>query len=326
MSILRAILTGALLAFAATGLSAQTTSNRFEFVAIGDMPYNIPRDYQKVDRLIGAINNVKPAFTIHIGDIKSGSTHCSDEIIKKAFDQIQTLDGPVVYTPGDNEWADCHRKKNGGYDPLERLAHLRKLFFADPAKSIGKAPMAVESQATIMADKYATFVENARFVKNGVLFVTVHVVGSNNNLEPRGRKAANDFFDRNAANIAWLNAAFRKARDENLKAVVVAAQASLYDIKQDFPAIPSASGFIDTVKAIEAGSKLFDRPILYVHGDEHRFVIDRMIGTNLKPIPKTKRLQVYGANQVHGVRVIVDPDSPGVFGFIPLIVVENGEY
>ncbi|MGL5445899.1 MAG: hypothetical protein ACRDBL_01145 [Rhabdaerophilum sp.] len=326
MSILRAILSGVMFSVVATGLSAQTASNRFEFVAIGDMPYTLPKDYEKVDRLIGAINAAKPAFTIHIGDIKSGSTHCSDEIIKKAFDQIQTLEGPVVFTPGDNEWTDCHRQSNGSYDPLERLAHLRKLFYVDPAKSIGKAPMAVESQAKIMADTYATFVENARFIKNGVLFVTVHVVGSNNNLEPRDRKAANEFFDRNEANTAWLNAAFKKAKDENLKAVVVAAQANLYDIKQDFPAIPSASGFLDTIKAIEAGSKLFDRPILYVHGDEHRFVIDRMVGTNLKPIAKTKRLQVYGANQVHGVRVTVDPDSPGVFGFIPLIVAENGEY
>lgn len=326
MSILRAALVAGLFACTATGLSAQTTGNRFEFVAIGDMPYSIPKDYEKVDRLIGAINAAKPAFTIHVGDIKSGSTHCSDEIIKKAYDQLQTLEGALIYTPGDNEWTDCHRANNGKYDPLERLAHLRKLFFANPSKSIGKAPMAVESQATVMADKYATYVENARFVKNGVLFVTVHVVGSNNNLEPRDRKAANEFFDRNEANVAWLNAAFKKAKDENLKAVVISAQANLYDIKQDAPSIPSASGFIDTIKAIEAGSKLFDRPILYVHGDEHRFVIDRLVGTNLKPIAKTKRLQVYGATQVHGVRVTVDPDSPGVFGFIPLIIAENGEY
>lgn len=298
----------------------------FSFVAIGDMPYNIPKDYEKVDRLIGAINAAKPAFTIHVGDIKSGSTHCSDEIIRKAYDQLQTIEGALVYTPGDNEWTDCHRANNGKYDPLERLAHLRKLFFADPGKSIGKAPLVVESQAKVMADKFATFVENQRFVKNGVLFITVHAVGSNNNLEPRDRKAANEFFDRNEANVAWLNAGFQKAKDENLKAVVVAAQANLYDIKQDFPAIPSASGFIDTIKAIEAGAKLFDRPILYVHGDEHRFVIDRMVGTNLKPIPKTKRLQVYGASQVHGVLVTVNPNTPGVFGYTPLIAPENGDY
>jgi hypothetical protein len=315
----------AMLAAVATGQQAGA-QEAFSFVAMGDMPYNIPRDYEKVDRLIGVINAAKPAFTIHVGDIKSGSTHCSDEIIKKAFDQIQTIDGPVVYTPGDNEWTDCHRENNGKYDPLERLAHLRKLFFADPNKSIGKAPMAVESQAKVMADKYATFVENQRFVKNGVLFVTAHVVGSNNNLEPRDRKAALEFFDRNEANVAWLNASFKKAKDENLKAVVVAAQANLYDVKQDFPAVPSASGFIDTIKAIEAGAKLFDRPILFIHGDEHRFVVDRMVGTNLKPIPKTKRLQVYGASQVHGVLVSVNPTSPGVFGYTPLIAPENGDY
>ena len=29
---------------------------------------------------------------------------------------------PVVYTPGDNEWTDCHRASAGGYLPTERLA------------------------------------------------------------------------------------------------------------------------------------------------------------------------------------------------------------
>jgi hypothetical protein len=33
---------------------------------------------------------------------------------------------------------------------------------------------------------------------------------------------------------------------------------------------------------------------------------------------------VYGEFDVRAVRVLVDPDSAGVFGFIPLIVPENG--
>ena len=33
---------------------------------------------------------------------------------------------------------------------------------------------------------------------------------------------------------------------------------------------------------------------------------------------------VYGDTLVHAVRVVVDPDSSNVFGFIPLIVPENG--
>jgi hypothetical protein len=298
----------------------------FEFVAIGDMPYNIPKDYEKFDRLIGTINASKPSFTVHVGDIKSGSTACSDENFKKVFDQFQTFDGPLVYTPGDNEWTDCHRQNNGSYEPLERLAKIRSMFFPEIGKSLGRTTMAVESQAQVMADKFSTFVENTRFVKNGVLFVVAHIVGSNNNLEPRDPKAAMEFFARDAANVAWINAAFAKAKAENLKAVVVVSQANPYDIKQEFPAVPSASGFIATIKAIENGSKSFGKPILYIHGDEHRFVIDRMVGTDLKPIPMTTRLQVYGANQVHGVKVSVNPDSPGVFGFTPIIIAENGEF
>ena len=48
----------------------------FEFVAIGDMPYVLPKDYERFDRVIAAINTAKPAFTIHVGDIKSGSSPC----------------------------------------------------------------------------------------------------------------------------------------------------------------------------------------------------------------------------------------------------------
>ncbi len=75
----------------------------FSFVALGDMPYNIPGDYQKFDRLIAAVNRMKPSFTLHVGDIKSGSQPCSDEIFQKTLDQFQTFDGALVYTIGDNE-------------------------------------------------------------------------------------------------------------------------------------------------------------------------------------------------------------------------------
>lgn len=300
----------------------------FQFMAIGDMPYYIPKDYEKFDRLIDKINKeANPAFTIHVGDIKSGSTACSDENFQKVLDRFNRFEAPLVYTPGDNEWTDCHRQNNGSYDPLERLAKVRTMFFPNPSKSLGKTRLDVESQAVVMREKYATYVENARFTMNGVLFVTVHVVGSNNNLEPRDRKAALEYFDRNEANVAWLDAAFEKAHADKLKAVVVMAQADLYDIRQQYPAVPSASGHLDTIKAFERGSKRFGGPILYIHGDEHRFVIDRMVGTNLtKPIPNTIRLQVYGAHQVHGVLVRVEPNTPGVFGFTPFIVPENGDH
>jgi hypothetical protein len=104
----------------------------FSFVALGDQPYNLPDDGIKFDRLIGAVNKLKPAFTLHVGDIKSARIPCSDEVFKQALAQLQTFEGALVYTIGDNEWTDCHRKQAGGFDPRERLTRLRQLFFADP--------------------------------------------------------------------------------------------------------------------------------------------------------------------------------------------------
>ncbi|WP_204303075.1 hypothetical protein, partial [Klebsiella pneumoniae] len=81
-------------------------------------------------------------------------------------------------------------------------------FYADPTRSLGKAPLAIESQARVMAD-FAPYVENTRFEKNGVQFFSVHVVGSNNGFEAQDPAAASEFFARDRANVAWIESSFR---------------------------------------------------------------------------------------------------------------------
>ena len=50
------------------------------FVALGDMPYSLPKDFVRYERLIKAINADQPAFSIFVGDTKSGETPCTDEL------------------------------------------------------------------------------------------------------------------------------------------------------------------------------------------------------------------------------------------------------
>ncbi len=317
-----ALVSGALVA----GASAEEPfagPRAFSFVALGDIPYKIPNDYPRLDRLIGAINQLKPAFSIHVGDIKSGSSSCADETLKQVFDRFQTFEQPLIYTPGDNEWTDCHRQAAGKFNPRERLAKVREIFFPKPDQALGKKVLPVDSQTNIQP-VHARYVENVRFAKNDILFVTLHVVGSNNGFEANDKDAALEYFERNAANIAWLDDSFRLARDTGVRAMVIAMQANMYDIRQKYPAMPSASGYIDTVRTIERGAKSLGKPILLVQGDEHELEIQGFAGTDYKRVPNVLRLQVMGADYVHAIRVIVDPDSPGVFGFIPLIVPANG--
>jgi hypothetical protein len=305
--------------------SQSPTYAPFEFVALGDVPYKTPQDFPKFDRLIEAINAVQPAFSLHVGDIKSSSEPCTDEYFKNMHGRFQRFEQPLIYTPGDNEWTDCGRERAGRYNPRERLDKIREIFYPVPGMSLGKAPMAVESQAKLMP-AYVKYVENQRFWKNGVLFVAAHVVGSNNGFETSELEAASEYFERNKANIAWLDDSFKYGRDQGAKAMVVFVHATFFDIKQKFPALPAASGFVDTLKAIDRGARLLAKPLLLVHGDEHDFEVEGLKGVDYKRIPNAWRMQVMGADYVHAVRVTVDPSSPSVFGFRALVVPENGAY
>jgi hypothetical protein len=185
--------------------------------------------------------------------------------------------------------------------------------------------MPVESQAQVMPE-YANFVENARFAKNGVLFVSLNIAGSNNGFETSDPQAAAEYFERNRANIAWIDDSFRKAKEEGASAAVLAFQANLYDVQRSFADIPPASGFFDTVNAIERNAKTFAKPVLAVHGDYHVLEISGLRNVRRQLIPNVFRLQIMGDTRVHAVRVIVDPDSPGVFGFVPLIIPEKRKF
>jgi hypothetical protein len=294
----------------------------FSFVALGDMPYNLPGDIVKFDRLIAAVNKLKPAFTIHVGDTKGGATPCSDAEFQRILDQLQTFEGALVYTPGDNEWTDCHRRDAGGFDPRERLAKVRAMFFAQPAKSLGKTPLDVESQAQAMP-AYAAYVENARFARADVQFISVHVVGSNNGFEAQDPAAATEFFVRDKANVAWIDDGFKRAQATNAKAIVIFMQAEFDQARFPNGSMPRQSGFTSVLDAIERGARTFGKPVLVINGDEHFIELKPLQNSRGKPIPNVLKLMVYGEDDVHAVRVIVDPDSAGVFGFVPLIAPEN---
>ncbi len=310
----------AVLVASAIALPALADSERFSFMAIGDMPYNLPGDYAAFARLITRINALRPAFTVHVGDIISGQTRCDDDHFVRVRDMFATFDGPLVYTPGDNEWTDCHRPNSGGFDPIERLARVRGLFFPDPAQSLGKMPLRVTSQA---ADaRYSKFVENARWERAGVVFATVHIIGSNNNLQ-RDQAAVNEYIERNAANLAWINAAFARARESGAKAVVLAFQANPR-FEREPPDTDQRSGFNDTLDALKRNAIVWGKPVLLIHGDYHHLVIDQpLFGPGRRRIMNVTRLMVQGEDEVHGTLVTVDTGNPDLFSFTPVYIHEN---
>jgi pimeloyl-ACP methyl ester carboxylesterase len=270
---------------------------------------------------IRVLDVFKQPLSIHVGDIKSGSSSCANENILKIKDYFATFERPLVYTPGDNEWTDCHRDAAGKFDPLERLGFLRQTFFGQ-ALSQGKRPMLLERQADVSDHKQ--MVENSRWQKNNVLFATLNIVGSNNGFE-RTPESVAEFFARDAANVAWIKDSFAKAKSNGNAAVVLAFQADMFFTSTAVFGLPAnagensyaKSGFAKTLAALSAEAAAFAKPVLLIHGDSHILIIDQPL-TDSKGalLENVTRLEVIGAaGRTHAVEVSVDPKSDNVFGF-----------
>lgn len=302
-----------LAAFCLCSTTSACLAQQFSFVALGDHPYGIAeKSYPPYRALIAAINLEKPSFSVHVGDFKSGSTVCSDQEFNEQVKHFSMFDQGVVYTPGDNEWTDCHRRSNGGYEPTERLAKLRQMFFRT-GQSLGKHPIALTNQAQEQP-AFSDYIENQRWIHNDVLFVTVHIIGSNNNFEVRDPRATQEFFERDAANIAWIRAAFEEAKHKNYKALVFAFQADVLISRSMWEDFPAWSGFRNSVgDTLLPLAHDWGKPVLLIHGDGHQYHFDQPFKLKKKTISNLSRLEVPGASDVRAVRVTVNPSAEAMF-------------
>lgn len=286
---------------------AANTEDSVTIVAFGDMPYRTA-DVPAYEALLRAISAEAPDVTINVGDIKGGGP-CDDAVYLRQRDHMNSVDGPLVYTPGDNEWTDCHRPGWGDYDPRERLAVLRELFFATPV-SLGRDPITLERQSDV-APAHAVMVENARWRINGVMFATAHVVGSNNGRRSGDAAAIAEYESRNAANITWITASFDIARAERASAVVLAFQADPYLL------YGLGGGFHATLAAITEGAIAFGGPVLVIHGDGHVFTVDTPFQDSLgNQMDNVWRVEVPGALDIRAVRIRIDPRASKVFDVV----------
>ena len=195
------------------------------FGVYGDGPY-YRWEEPRARRLLADAESAGVDFLIHIGDILGGS--CADEQLHERRRQLDAVPLPVVYTPGDNEWADCHAPNAGGYDPLERLERLREIYFDDPSSSLGGVPMPVTSQAKDAG--FSEFPENVRWTRGGFVFATLHVVGSFDataQFPGRDHRHDQEVVRRSEAALAWLDAVFQEARAIEASAIVLAAHANV---------------------------------------------------------------------------------------------------
>ncbi|KAG2490758.1 hypothetical protein HYH03_010911 [Edaphochlamys debaryana] len=316
----------------------------------GDLPYSVLQATVGMPNLIADMNAHDLAFTVHDGDLKQGSNSpCDNAMYAQALGFFNQLKAPAAFTPGDNDWVDCDRANNGGFNSLERLDYERELFFST-SFSLGQNQIQQEVQTAPLCPRYSATQpyplgpcpENRRWVHNGVMFMTANVQGSCNNLCDTNPDPE-EFAGRNAANIAWLNETFAAAKAQGLAAVMIISQANPGFDLADTTRAPTrdpqtlvqapgqpADGFFDWLVAVRANTIEFARPVAYVNGDSHYFRVDKpLLDKNGKRIQWFTRVETFGDNQNTGntdvtwLKVNVDPSSREVFSFVPMLVPNN---
>jgi hypothetical protein len=320
----------------------------FQFGLVGDTGYSKTEE-QEFERVIAALNASDLAFVIHVGDFQAdprphnrsperSSVPCVEQSYARVLASFQRVRHPFVLTPGDNDWTDCHLLSSQAIDPLQALETVRTLFFPK-GRSLGQRPIPLDSQSS--DPLHAKFVENLRWSIAGVTFATAHVVGSNDN---SGRTPAMDaeHKERKAANLAWVKAAFAKARADNSRGLVLMIQANPgfenhwpaaakgryfgpFVGRAGAPAIPADDAFGDYVALLVDELETYDKPVALLHGDTHLFRIDQPLysKTTNRAFENFTRVETFGSPEMHWVRVTVDPAYPGLFRFQPEIIPGN---
>jgi hypothetical protein len=279
----------------------------------GDAPYGTsPTDtaeFQATPAFIDSINkDAQISLVAHVGDIHSGKQYCTQAYDQSVYKLWTRYQKPVVYTPGDNEWTDCHKPGEGGGtynsatqqidyvldpvthqpvdyasgNPAANLDLVRSIFFSKPGSTLGNGRQNVLSQAQVYDRAHpadSKYVENVMWQQKGIQFVTLNVPGGSNNdndvwygAPSQSAAQAEDVAERTAADLRWLDRAFSQAQEDNAKGVVIFQQADMWDLDGNTPA--HVAQYEPFVASIASHTRQFGKPVLLFNGDSHQYRSD----------------------------------------------------
>jgi hypothetical protein len=301
----------------------------------GDMPYNAQgkADYPY---LLQDLNNSKISFSMFDGDLKAGGDGpCSDSLYTTAVAGFNSLERPLVWVPGDNDWTDCWGRYGPATapfsDPIERLNHERQLF-TSTSQSLGQKTLTLTRESS-EGGANSLYSENVRWTYGPVVYLGLNVQGSNDNYpyhdtDPSPRTDAeiqrqrDEEIARKAADLHWLDEGFAFAKHVHAKGVLIVWQADPnFNNEQHLTNPHDGDAFPDYVNALRSETMAFPGQVVLVHGDSHYFKVDKPLTlASGKVLGNFTRVETFGAASTDWVQATIDPNSRNLFTFEPMIV------
>ncbi|WP_404851399.1 hypothetical protein [Cupriavidus sp. D384] len=287
---------------------------------IADLP-QWPAAEADMAALFDQMNARQVALIIHAGGIKGDTESCGDAVLGARLRALDDSPAPVLYVPGETDWAECQKPVNGRFDAVERLNRLRELFFPVDA-TLGRRTIPVVRQSD--QAMFRSFRENVRLVEGNVMVVGLNLPGDNNHYRSEGGRNG-EFEDRREANRQWLGRAFSVATQRDLPGILVVAHAdpmfgngwekrgkpSLLD---GFLRRGTRDGYLEFKRQLRDLTAKFPGQVLLVHASDSGFSVDKPLrDTAGKVIGNFTRVALPIGNPSRWVELTVSPGTRSVF-------------
>ena len=238
---------------------------------MGDVPY-APNEDELLPKQIEELPS-DGRFLIHLGDIKDGASPCNEDVYVKVSSMLRKAKSPTFIIPGDNEWNDCTTPDVAWKYWLKHFHNFDTNW---------------EYDFEVRRQKVRN--ENFSFRLHGVLFAGINLVGGRVHDEPEWKL-------RHTHNVDWLKTLL-KDNQGLCQALVLFGHAHPVEKHHDF--------FKPFVTLVDE-AKL---PVLYLHGDGHKWINDKPFGTE-----HVTRVQVDQGGLAPPLKITVKPALKDPFVF-----------
>lgn len=287
---------------------------------IADMP-QWPAAEADTAALFDQMNAQRVALIIHAGGIKGDTESCGDAVLSARLRVLDDSPAPLLYVPGETDWAECHKPVNGKFDAVERLNRLRELFFpVDTTLGRRTLPLVRQSDQAM----FRSFRENVRLVEGNVMVVGLNLPGDNNHYRSEGGRNG-EFEDRREANKQWLARAFSVATQRDLPGILVVTHADpLFGNGWEKRGKPSLldgflrrgtrDGYLEFKRQLRDLTAKFSGQVLLVHASDSGFSVDKPLrDTAGKVVGNFTRAALPIGNPSRWVELTITPNTRSVF-------------
>ncbi|GJG93126.1 hypothetical protein [Cupriavidus pauculus] len=296
------------------------TAQLTRIALVADVP-QWPTAEADTSALFDQISAQQVALIVHAGGIKGDTESCGDAVLGARLRVLDDSPAPLLFVPGETDWAECQKPINGKFDAVERLNRLRELYFPVDT-TLGRRTLPVVRQSD--QAMFRSFRENVRLVAGNVMVVGLNLPGDNNHYRSEGGRNG-EFEDRREANRQWLARAFSVAAQRDLPGILVVAHAdpafgngwekrgkpSLLD---GFLHRGTRDGYQEFKRQLRDLTVKFPGQVLLVHASDSGFSVDKPLRDAAgKVVGNFTRVALPIGSPSHWVELTITPGTRSVF-------------